>query len=725
MNRHRVPKKISSLARAHCSIDLYTRRYKFVKSEMNEGTWAPKIINWPSFEGSPMPLGVTYIPEEKAYNFALYSKNATEVTLLLFGEEDHVKPLLEFWLEPLSHKTKRVWHCRLREGDLKGARHYAYRVDGPKDSGSNSRNAFDPEKLLLDPYAKGVFFPPAFDREAAKRPGSNAGRAPLGIFRRSETRFDWNHDKSPLHFSDAIIYELHIKGFTASRSSNIADSLRGTYAGLIEKIPYLKELGVTIVELMPVHQFDPQEGNYWGYMTLNFFSPHFAYASKPQGAITEFKEMIRALHVAGIEVILDVVYNHTAEADHWGPIYSFKGIDNASFYLLTHNAEVPYANYSGTGNTLNCADPFVRNLILDSLRYWVTEMHVDGFRFDLASILTRSEDGSIDWNDPPLLSAIRTDPVLSKARLIAEPWDAGGAYQLGTSFPGMFWHQWNGKFRDDIRRFVRGDLNCVPHVMRRLYGSDDLFPDRIEEARRPFYSINYIVAHDGFTLYDLVSYNERKNEANGHNNTDGTADNYSWNCGTEGEDALTPDVTALRKRQAKNFCCLLMLSNGIPMFMAGDEFLHTQGGNNNPYNQDNETTWLDWERLREHSDFFRFFKMMIAFRKAHPTICRSRFWRDEIRWRGVGPTTDLSYHSRSLAYFLNGHSQQDVDLYVMINAYTEPLSFTIFDGLQKPWSRIVDTSLASPEDICAPGREVSIIGSKYLVQPRSIVVLMQ
>lgn len=692
---------------------------------MNKGTWEPKIVNWPSFEGSPMPLGVTYIPEEKAYNFALYSKNATEVTLLLFSEEDHEKPLLEVWLEPLSHKTKRVWHCRLRESDLEGARHYAYRVDGPKDSGPNPRNAFDPEKLLLDPYAKGVLFPAAFDREAAKRPGSNAGRAPLGIFRRGETRFDWNHDKSPLHYSDAIIYELHVKGFTASRSSNIADSLRGTYAGLIEKIPYLKDLGVTIVELMPVHQFDPQEGNYWGYMTLNFFSPHFAYASRPQSAITEFKEMVRALHAAGIEVILDVVYNHTAEADHWGPTYSFKGIDNASFYLLTHDAAVPYANYSGTGNTLNCADPFVRNLILDSLRYWVTEMHVDGFRFDLASILTRSEDGSIDWDDPPLLSAIRTDPVLSKARLIAEPWDAGGAYQLGTSFPGMFWHQWNGKFRDDIRRFVRGDLGCVPHVMRRLYGSDDLFPDRIEEARRPFYSINYIVAHDGFTLYDLVSYNERKNEANGHNNADGPADNYSWNCGTEGDDGVTREVVALRKRQAKNLCCLLMLSNGIPMFMAGDEFLHTQGGNNNPYNQDNETTWLDWERLREHSDFFRFFKMMIAFRKAHPTICRSRFWRDEIRWRGVGPTTDLSYHSHSLAYFLNGHSQEDADLYVMVNAYTEPLSFTIFDGLQKPWSRVVDTSLASPEDICAPGSEFSVIGSKYLVQPRSIVVLIQ
>ena len=689
------------------------------------GTWEPKAVNWPSLEGSPMPLGVTHVPEEKAYNFALYSKNATDVTLLLFNKNDYVTPLVEVCLEHLSHKTKRVWHCRLKESEIQDACYYAYRVDGPKGGSPNRWNAFDPDKVLLDPYAKGVFFPPAFKREAAMRPGTNAGRAPLGIFRFDEPEFNWGQDKSPLHFSDAIIYELHVKGFTASRSSGVPDLVRGTYAGFIEKIPYLKELGVTIVELMPVHQFDSQEGNYWGYMTLNFFAPHIAYASRPDAAVTQFKAMVRALHTAGIEVILDVVYNHTTEADDRGPTYSFKGIDNASFYLLTHESGRPYANYSGTGNTLNCTDPFIRNLILDSLRYWVTEMHVDGFRFDLASILTRSEDGSIDWNDPPLLSAIRTDPVLRTARLIAEPWDAGGAYQLGTSFPGMFWHQWNGMFRDDIRRFVRGDPGAVPPVMRRLYGSDDLFPDRIEEARRPFYSINYIVSHDGFTLYDLVSYNEPHNDANGQNNTDGTRDNFSWNCGWEGDDGVAPKVITLRKRQAKNLCCLLMLSNGIPMFAAGDEFLHTQGGNNNPYNQDNETTWLNWNRLREHADIFRFFKRMIAFRKAHPTICRSRFWREDIRWHGVESSTDLSYHSHSLAYYLSGKSQHDVDLYVMINAYTEPLRFTILDGLAKPWFRVVDTSFSSPQDICAPGSEVHIIGSKYVVKPRSIAVLMQ
>ncbi|MBV9672976.1 MAG: glycogen-debranching protein, partial [Verrucomicrobia bacterium] len=415
-------------------------------------------VNWPSIEGAPVPLGVTYIPEERAYNFALYSLNASEVTLLLFGKDDYVTPSMEFWLDPFINKTKRVWHCRIKEERLAGSYYYGYRVNGPNAGQSNALHAFDSEKILLDPYSKHVFFPPTFSRLAAMHPGSNAGQAPLGIFRKSDADFNWRNDRRPRHYSDAIIYELHIKGFTASPTSGLDDRLRGTFKGLIQKIPYLKDLGITIVELMPVHQFDPQEDNYWGYMTLNFFAPHQAYAADPANALKEFKEMVKALHEADIEVVLDVVYNHTAEAGHIGPNYSFKGIDNASFYLLTGDPTNPYANYSGTGNTLNCTDPFIRNLILDSLRYWVTEMHVDGFRFDLASILTRAEDGSIDWDDPPLLSAIRTDPVLSQVRLIAEPWDAGGAYQLGTSFPGMFWHQWNGMFRDDVRRFVRGDL---------------------------------------------------------------------------------------------------------------------------------------------------------------------------------------------------------------------------------------------------------------------------
>ena len=692
---------------------------------MNPNFWQPRTVAWPTIEGSPTPLGVNYIQEEKAFNFALYSQNAREVTLLLYGADDFVTPLAEHWLEPLAQKTKRVWHCRLPENDLAEAVYYAYRVDGPAPHGPNQWHAFDPTKILLDPYAKRVFFPPTFSRDAACHPGSNAGRAPLGVIRPEPSPSKPLPGIRPRHYSDAIIYEMHVRGFTASPTSGIDGEKRGTFAGLIEKIPYLKDLGVTIVELMPVHQFDPQENNYWGYMTLNFFFPHLRYSSDQAAPIAEFKQMVAAMHAAGIEVILDVVYNHTAEADHDGPLYSFKGIDNASFYLMTQDPVHPYANFSGTGNTLNVSDPFVRNLILDSLRYWATEMQVDGFRFDLASILTRGEDGSIGWEDPPLLSAIRTDPILGGVRLIAEPWDAGGAYQLGTGFPGMFWHQWNGQFRDDVRRFIRGDAGMVPKVMQRLYGSDDLFPDRIEEARRPFYSINYVISHDGFTLYDLVSYNDRHNEANGRDNKDGPVDNFSWNCGVEGDTGLTPDIIALRQRQARNVFCLLMLSNGVPMFMAGDEFLNTQEGNNNPYNQDSPTTWLDWNRLHENSGFFRFCQLMIAFRKAHPSICRSRFWRDDVRWRGVGASADLSFNSHSLAYYLKGDSQGDQDLYVMINAFTEPLVFTIFDGLYKPWYRIIDTSQNCPNDIYEPGREQLVSSSHYTLGPRSIVVLVQ
>jgi isoamylase len=692
---------------------------------VNPNFWQPKTIAWPSIEGSPTPLGVSYIPEERAFNFALYSQNAREVILLMYSADDVVTPLAEYWLEPLAHKTKRVWHYRLPEAELAKAVYYAYRVDGPAPHGPNQWHAFDPAKILLDPYAKRVFFPPAFSREAACVPGSNAGRAPLGVIRPEACSVVQVTGRRPRHYSDAIIYEVHVRGFTESESSGVTSDKRGTFAGLIEKIPYLKDLGVTIVELMPVHQFDPQENNFWGYMTLNFFCPHLRYASNQEAPIAEFKQLVSALHAAGIEVILDVVYNHTAEADHDGPMYSFKGIDNASFYLMTQEQEQPYANFSGTGNTLNVSDPFVRNLILDSLRYWVTEMQVDGFRFDLAAILTRSEDGLIDWEDPPLLSAIRTDPILAETRLIAEPWDAAGAYQLGTGFPGMFWHQWNGQFRDDLRRFIRGDAGMVPKLMQRLYGSDDLFPDRIEEARRPFYSINYVISHDGFTLYDLVSYNERHNEANGNENLDGPADNFSWNCGIEGDEGVTPEIAALRQRQAKNLFCLLMLSNGVPMFMAGDEFLHSQGGNNNPYNQDNTTTWLNWNRLHENAGFFRFCRLMIAFRKAHPSICRSRFWRDDVRWRGIGAAADLSYHSQSLAYYLKGASWGDQDLYVMINAFTEPLVFTIIDGFYKPWYRVIDTGQNSPNDICEPGQEQQMFGTQYIVGPRSIVVLVQ
>ncbi|MBV8312311.1 MAG: glycogen-debranching protein, partial [Planctomycetaceae bacterium] len=376
------------------------------------------------------------------------------------------------------------------------------------------------------------------------------------------------------------------------------------------------------------------------------------------------------------------------------------------------------------GNTLACSRSVVRVLVLDSLRYWVREMHVDGFRFDLASVLARNPDGSFESADDSLLTAIRIDPILRDIHLIAEPWDAGWAYQLGTEFPGALWHQWNARFRDDVRRFVRGDPGMVGALMLRLYGSDDLFPDNPHDSRRPYQSINYVTCHDGFTLYDAVAYNEKHNWANGHGNSDGTAENFSWNCGWEGDAGVPADVMALRKRQAKNLVCLLLLANGIPMLFVGDEFLHTQRGNNNPYNQNNETTWRDWSRKELHADHFRFVKQMIAFRKAHPTLGRGRFWRGDVQWHGVGDSTDLSYNSHSLAYCLRGASQSDCDLYVMINAYHEPLTFEIQESASGGWKRSVDTGLESPDDIAEPGREVAVASMEYRVPARSVAVLI-
>jgi len=352
-------------------------------------------------------------------------------------------------------------------------------------------------------------------------------------------------------------------------------------------------------------------------------------------------------------------------------------------------------------------------------------MHVDGFRFDLASIFARNEDGSLNWDIPPLFSDIASDPDLADVRLIAEPWDAAGAYQLGRSLPALRWAQWNGRFRDEVRRFVKGDPGLVPSLMSRLYGSDDLFPDDRLHAFRPFQSLNYITSHDGFTLYDLVAYNHKRNWANGHQNTDGPTDNYSWNCGVEGDEHVLPEVARLRKQQVKNFCCLLFLSNGTPMLRAGDEFMQTQQGNSNPYNQDNDTAWLDWDRLQQNRDIFRFFQRMIAFRKAHPSLCRSRFWREDIRWYGVGPEVDLSYHSHSVAFCLHGASQQDDDLYVMINAYWEDLAFTIQDGPANHWRRVIDTSLDSPLDFVEPGTVLPITAQRSIVNARSIVVLLR
>jgi glycogen operon protein len=678
--------------------------------------------SWDAIGGSPLPLGVSWVAEEQAFNFALYSKHATEVTLLLYAANEFTQPVTECRLDHRRHKSGRVWHCRVKPSGMAGARYYAYRVGGSNDLGSGHR--FDDQKILLDPYARAIMFPQGFSRQAACQPGSNAGRAPLGVIP-APSRFDWGDVRQPIHTSDTVIYELHVRNFTRRPNSGVMSENRGTYAGVIEKIPYLKELGITTVELMPVFEQDPQEGSCWGYMPLSFFAPNQAYASTsdPEQAFDEFRAMVKALHAAGIEVILDVVYNHTTENDEVGPTYSYRGIDNDTYYLLEAD-RLHYRNDTGTGNTLHCANRAVRRMIRDSVHYWADEGRVDGFRFDLASIFTRNEDGSINLDDPPVIGQIGDIRQEHPIRLIAEAWDIG-AYQLGRNFPGSTWLQWNGKFRDDIRMFVRGDPGKVADMMRRLYGSDDLFPDDLLNAYHAFQSVNYITCHDGFSLYDLVSHNQRHNEANGHNNTDGPVENYSWNCGVEGDVNVPPPVENLRKQQVKNFCCLLLLSNGTPMFRAGDEFLNTQKGNTNPYNQDNKTVWLDWSLLQRNKDIFRFFKLMIAFRKAHPSLGRSRFWRDDVHWYGTTGGPDLSAESRVLAFCLHGACEGDQDLYVMTNASPKDRMFTIREGRASEWYRVVDTARPGPADICEPGSEEAVSALVYRVASRSTVVLLR
>jgi isoamylase len=679
-----------------------------------------EAATWEQVEGSPLPLGSTWIEEEQAFNFAVCAEHAESVTLLLYAPPEVVVPAFVYRFDFLRNKSGRIWHCRIPLGEIGECRYYAYSVSGEDLPAVHD---FDPQKIVLDPYAKTVFFPPEFDRTLAMREGSNAGRAPLGVLPSRRTGFDWSETKPPRHEADAIIYELHVRGFTQNPNSGVDPSRAGTFAGLVEKIPYLKDLGVTVVELMPVFQRDPQEGDYWGYMPLNFFSPHAQYSSdRDHGQYIDFKNMVKAFHEVGIGIVLDVVYNHTCEGDHRGPTYSYKGFGSASYYMMTSDPANPYANYSGTGNTLNFGRSHVRKMVMDSLRYWKEEMHIDGFRFDLASVFSRNADGSLNWGHAPIFAEIASDPELGPLRLIAEPWDTR-AYQLGRGFPGITWLQWNGRFRDDIRRFLKGDAGMVPDLMRRIYGSDDFFPDSRADAYHAYQSVNYITSHDGFTLYDLVSYNEKHNWANGQNNQDGMNQNYSWNCGYEGDRGAPAEVLTLRRKQVKNFFSLLMLSNGTPMFRAGDEFLNTQFGNNNPYNQDNITGWLDWSQFESNRDIFRFFKSMIAFRKSHPSLSRSRFWREDINWYGTRETADLSPDSHSLAFCLHGASQNDQDIYVMINAYWNELEFHIQQGTVPEWTRIVDTALPAPDDFSNSGEPLKT--AIYLVAPRSVVVLLR
>ena len=677
--------------------------------------------------GRCAPLGATVT--RCGVNFSLYSRDASGIELLLFDGKDDGKPSRRIRLDPSVNRTYHYWHAfvpGLRDGQL-----YAYRVHGPFDPSRGLR--FDADKILLDPYGRGVAVPKNYSREAAEKKGDNGASAMKSVVIDSSL-YDWEGD-APLRrpSSQTIIYEMHVKGFTRHPSSAISEETRGTFRGLIEKIPYLQNLGISAVELLPVFQFDPQDCppgrvNYWGYAPVSFFAPHQAYSSRqdPQGPVDEFRDMVKALHRAGIEVILDVVFNHTAEGNENGPTVCFRGIDNCAYYLLDQDRS-RYANYSGTGNTLNANHPTVRRMIVDSLRYWVEEMHVDGFRFDLASILARDSSGQV-MSNPPVLWDIESDPGLAGTKMIAEAWDAAGLYQVG-SFVGDSWKEWNGHFRDDVRSFLRGDEGSTRRFADRLLGSHEIYRHKEREAEQ---SVNFVTCHDGFTLNDLVSYDHKHNEANGEDNRDGANDNRSWNCGVEGP-TIDPEIDRLRNRQIKNFMTITLLSLGLPMLLMGDEVRRTQHGNNNAYCQDNEVNWFDWSLVAEHADLHRFVKLLIArrlLRDSGPERQRktlNQLIREGIRgWHGVKPNQpDWGDHSHSVALSVE-LPKEGFLVHFIFNAYWEPLHFELPRiGAGKPasWRRWIDTFLDPPEDIVPWQEAPSIPECTYRAGPRSAIVL--
>lgn len=681
--------------------------------------------------GCAHPLGAT--PDKEGVNFSVFSERATSVELLLFDEHDDKEPTQIIQLDPRSNKTFHFWHVYVR--GLKPGAHYAYRVDGHQDL-HRAGHRFNKNKVLIDPYARGN------TNELWNRVDALGTKDNLTTSMRSVvidiSDYDWEGDR-PLNRSmrDTIVYELHVGGFTRSPSSGCKHC--GTFSGVVEKIPYLKELGVTAVELLPIFDFDEKDTvrevngvrlkDYWGYNPLSYFAPEGSYCVSPdQGShIKEFRDMVKALHKAGIEVILDVVFNHTNEGNHMGPTINFKGFDNSIYYHLVPFDRQYYMDYSGTGNTFNCNHPVAEKLIVECLEFWVREMHVDGFRFDEGSILARGEDG-VPLVHPPVIWHIETSEVLADTKIIAEAWDAAGLYQIGY-FPGYRWAEWNGLYRDNIRQFVKGDPGLVGAVAWRMGGSADLYQS---SGHLPINSVNFITCHDGFTLNDLVSYNYKHNEANGEGNQDGINDNLSWNCGVEGE---TEDsvIDLLRQRQLKNFAAILLLSQGVPMILAGDEVRRTQKGNNNAYCQDNEISWFDWNLVEKNSEMFRFFKLMINFRNHHPILHRAHFFMGDVNERGL---PDISWHgtklfspgwndpnSRGLSFTLGGFAGQ-ADIHVMLNMYWQGLEFEIPAVEGRRWHKVVDTAEPSPMDIVEPGKEVMVSGNVCLVQDRSVVVLI-
>jgi isoamylase len=692
-----------------------------------EQTLREKLSSRPE-KGTSSPLGATRLPG--GVNFSVFSRNAVAVDLLLFDREEDARPARVIPIDPLSNRAYHYWHVFVP--DLQPGQLYGYRVHGAFDPAKGMR--FDPAKVLLDPYGRGVVVPRNYSRDAARGEGDNTATAMKSVVVDAQA-YNWEGD-TPLHrpSSRTIIYEMHVRGFTRHPNSGVADKLRGTYAGLIEKIPYLHELGITAIELLPVFQFDAQDAprgriNYWGYAPVSFFAPHQAYSSRqdPLGPVDEFRDMVKAVHRAGIEVILDVVFNHTAEGDHNGPTLSLRGLDNNTYYILDQDRS-RYSNYSGTGNTLNANHPIVRRMIVDSLRYWVEEMHVDGFRFDLASILGRDESGNL-MPRPPVLWDIESDPALAGTKLIAEAWDAAGLYQVG-SFVGDSWREWNGRFRDDVRSFLRGDDGSVGNLSDRLMGSPQIYGHKEREAEQ---SVNFVTCHDGFTLNDLVSYNHKRNEPNGEDNRDGSNENRSWNCGVEGP-TDDPGIEKLRNRQVKNFLTVTMLSLGLPMVLMGDEVCRTQRGNNNAYCQDDETSWFDWTLVEKHADVHRFVSLLIARRllldDVKPDVQRltlNQLLRKANKaWHGVKlGQPDWGHDSHSLAVTAEARNEHLL-FHVILNAYWEPLEFELPTTGYEPengWRRWIDTALDSPQDIEEWETAPLIPYPTYLSRPHSVVML--
>ncbi|MEB3282464.1 MAG: glycogen debranching protein GlgX [Lyngbya sp.] len=686
--------------------------------------------------GKPFPFGVTLVPG--GVNFSIFSSHATACTLVLF-EKHGVEPFAEIPF-PEEFRIGHVYSMVVFDLDYENLE-YGYRMDGPFNP--QECHWFNKQKILLDPYAKIIGgrdiwgTPPNWDDLYHHRA------------RIAFDDFDWEDDR-PLEIpaEDLIIYEAHVRGFTCHPSSGVKEKHRGTFAGIRDKIPYLKELGINAIELMPIYEFDefensrphPETGemlmNYWGYSTVGFFAPKAGYAATGRLGmqVDEFKSLVKELHKNGIEVILDVVFNHTAEGNEKGPYISYRGLDNKTYYMLT--PEGYYFNFSGCGNTLNCNNPIVRNMVLDCLRYWASEYHIDGFRFDLASILGRDPWGA-PLTNPPLLETLAFDPILAKCKLIAEAWDAGGLYQVG-SFPAFGrWAEWNGKYRDCIRKFLKGDSGIVGEMAQRLQGSPDLYAFA---GRSPATSINFITCHDGFTLADLVSYNSKHNYANGEYNNDGANDNYSWNCGAEGW-TENDEINQLRRRKMRNAIAILLVSQGTPMLLMGDEIGRSQNGNNNTYCHDNELSWMNWNLLESNSSLFQFVKNCIAFRHKHPVLRNRHHFQNQdylgsgyadITWHGTQAwNADWSNESRILAFMLCGKharrgSVEDSDIYVAMNMHWESHWFELPQlPAHKKWCVFVNTGCQPPQDSWEPGTEPKLENqSGLLVGDRSVVILV-